>query len=103
MRYKKVYAFCGIANPASFKQTVSTLPSELSGLKAYGDHHRYTESDILSLEKKREAARAAFLITTEKDMVKLRELKIPAHILCLRVGFKVEAAFFDYIFRMLSR
>lgn len=103
LRYRKAYAFCGIANPASFKQTVATLPSELSGLKAYGDHHRYTESDILSLEKKREAERADFLITTEKDMVKLRELKIPAHLLCLRVGFKVEAAFFDYIFQLLFR
>ena len=101
-RKKRVFAFCGVANPESFRQTVLSLTDKLAGLKKYGDHYRYTRKEIVSLERQREQSGAELLVTTEKDMVKLRELKAPDTIVCLEIGFNAEKAFFDSIFERLT-
>ncbi len=103
LRDKKVYAFCGIANPESFRQTVLSLSGEMSGFKAFRDHCKYTEADLMFLERQRKALNCDYLITTEKDMVKLRELKAPDDVLCIEIGFKVRAAFFEDVFRRIER
>ncbi len=99
---RKLYAFCGIANPESFRQTVLSLTERLSGFKAYGDHYRYTAEDVLSLGRQCRDSGCDFLVTTEKDMVKLRELNVPERILYLEIGFSAEPAFYDDVFRRLA-
>lgn len=110
LKDKRVYAFCGIANPESFRQTVLSISRELKGFRSYRDHYRYTETDVLYLEKQCRNLNCEFLVTTEKDMVKIREiesrikgqgsenLKALGKILCLEIGFYVDEDFFDYIF-----
>ncbi len=98
LKDKKVYAFCGIANPESFRQTVLSITGDIAGFKIYGDHYKYTETDILYLGKQCKALNCDFLITTEKDMVKLRELNTPDNLLCVEIGFYVDEGFFDYLF-----
>ena len=98
LKNKKVYAFCGIANPESFRQTVLSITGDIAGFKIYGDHYKYTETDILYLGKQCKALNCDFLITTEKDMVKLRELNTPDNLLCVEIGFYVDEGFFDYLF-----
>jgi tetraacyldisaccharide 4'-kinase len=104
---KKIYAFCGIANPESFKQTVLSLYGKLSGFKAYRDHHRYSESDVLYLQNQCKTLNCDFLLATEKDMVKIREIKVEVqdakellnNILCMEIGFAAETAFFNELFK----
>jgi len=75
LKNKKVFAFCGIANPESFKQTILSLYREIAGFKAYRDHHRYSESDIFYLQNQCKTLNCDFLLTTEKDMVKIKEFR----------------------------
>jgi tetraacyldisaccharide-1-P 4'-kinase len=43
---------------------------------------------------------ADFLITTEKDMVKIRELpRVPSNLLSLEIGFSVDEGFYDEVFK----
>ena len=54
----------------------------------FPDHHRYTAKDLASLEK--EGKGVDWVVTTEKDMVKLMELNI-SHlpIRALRIEMKI--------------
>lgn len=102
LKDKKVYAFCGIANPDSFRHTVLSIAGEARGFRAYRDHYKYTKTDIDYLKKQYKDLTCDFLVTTEKDMVKLKELNLPEKILCIEIGFFIDKAFFDYIFNCLS-
>ena len=59
-----VGAFCGLGQPAGFAQTLRQIGIAPEFLEAFPDHHRYTEAEITALR-----ARAAILVTTEKDLM----------------------------------
>ena len=70
---KKVILFTGIASPDSFSQLIRNLGAEVVGEYFYPDHHYYSTSEIeklLSLAKKENL----YLLTTEKDIVKIRKV-----------------------------
>ncbi len=59
-----VGAFCGLGQPAGFEQTLKEIGIALQFFEVFPDHHRYTEAEISALR-----ARAAILVTTEKDLM----------------------------------
>ncbi len=63
-------AFCGLAQPESFFKTLETLGLEIERV-VFPDHQAYTEQEIDYLLSQKEKTGAYFLITTEKDAVKL--------------------------------
>lgn len=71
-RSMEVFAFAGIANPDSFRQTLRQEGFSLAGFKEFRDHHGYTAQDVAALVAAAKAHGAGALITTEKDFVKLR-------------------------------
>jgi tetraacyldisaccharide 4'-kinase len=71
---KKVFAFAGIAQPDSFRQTVEGLGGVIAGFRAFRDHHRYTPEDWGRIEHDAGLARADLVLATEKDLVKLQGL-----------------------------
>ena len=74
---QKLLAFAGIGRPEKFFTTLQELGAKIIGTKPFPDHHPFTEDDaqgLLDLSAKMEAP----LITTEKDMVRLRALTGPA-------------------------
>ena len=99
----KVLAFCGIANPASFHKTLSLLGCTIAELKQYRDHYRYVSGDIKGLEEKGRRLGAEFLLTTEKDMVKIQELKSsPRNLLSVEIGFSIDRNFYDELFKIIA-
>ena len=66
-RAAKLFAFCGIARPEGF---FGMLP-EVSGTKAFPDHHAYSESDFAALVAAARRAGAGGFVTTAKDAVKI--------------------------------
>ncbi len=105
LKDKKVYAFCGIANPDSFRQTVLSISGDLVGFKRYRDHCRYSQKDVTYLARQAREFGSDFLLTTEKDMVKIKEIqnsKFKIQIdnaLCLEIDFSIEPEFFDEVFK----
>ena len=71
MKGKHVCAFAGIASPESFRQTIQSLGGIVKAFMVFPDHHDYTEKDICDIGEAARENRADFIITTEKDGVKL--------------------------------
>lgn len=103
LRNKKVFVFCGIAQPEAFRRTLLSLQTSLAGFKAYGDHHFYTSSDMDYLERQGRALQCEFMLTTEKDMVKLKELKIPDNVFSLEMTWDVDQAFYEDVFKRIAK
>ncbi len=70
-------ACCGIANPASFRSLLNDNLSIL-GERRFADHHPFSQADLTALAAQAQALGCQGIITTEKDFVKLRDLKPPA-------------------------
>ena len=64
----KVYLILGIANPQPVIQAVRALGISLDRLLIFADHHRYSEADLMLPDE-------AVVITTEKDAVKIADLR----------------------------
>lgn len=70
---KNVKMAAGIANPLPFAAYLTTRFS-VTDQKVFPDHHNYTPSDVDDLIKN--LKNDTFVVTTEKDMVKLKPLVI---------------------------
>ena len=70
---KTIFAFCGIAEPNSFINTVEQSSLKVKGRKFFQDHQEYTEAVIQKLSEQIRAISISHVVTTEKDMVKLPE------------------------------
>lgn len=68
---RRVYAFCGIGNPRAFFLDLRRWKLDPVGQQVFGDHHVYTEDEIVSLLQGARKAHASMLVTTEKDVMNL--------------------------------
>jgi tetraacyldisaccharide 4'-kinase len=66
-----VYAFCGIANPGSFRLTLEERGVRLLGWEVFDDHHVYRPGELAALARAAAACGAAAAVTTEKDAVRI--------------------------------
>lgn len=84
-----LFAFCGIAHPESFRQTLIAQGAVLAGFHPLDDHQRYSSAVIERLANRARQSGAQNLITTEKDLVKLaphvEALSLPVFGLRMRV------------------
>lgn len=71
LRGKRIVAFCGIAKPDSFWEVLKKLNLEIAVLIRFPDHYRYRAKDAQKLVTVFSEEKADYLITTEKDAVKL--------------------------------
>jgi len=67
-----VAAFSGIANPDDFRKILEQTGTRLVYYHPFPDHHVYTLSDLQLIESSARKAGAKFILTTEKDGVKLK-------------------------------
>jgi tetraacyldisaccharide 4'-kinase len=65
-----VFAFCGIANPQKFFNTLQEAGAVLAGREAFADHYPYDEGDLKELLAQAETLRAV-AVTTKKDFVRI--------------------------------
>lgn len=70
---RKVICLAGIASPVSFYALVESLGADIIERHTFPDHHYFTGEEVHAIvEAARE--RDAMVLTTEKDMVKLRRV-----------------------------
>jgi len=73
LKGKKVCAFCGIANPDSFRKTLSDAQTQVLSFDIFPDHHRYNKNELEKIKTRFIDCRADFLISTQKDGTRLQE------------------------------
>ncbi len=73
----RLAAFAGIAAPASFVETLRGAGVEVKEMASFADHHWYSVDDLARLDARAAELGADALITTEKDWVRLRRLRLP--------------------------
>jgi len=83
-----ILGFSGIARNADFQRTVLDHGLNAKGFLEFSDHHRYTTDDLTYIQSKAEDADARYLITTEKDFVRLAPQN-PFPLKLIVVGVKV--------------
>jgi tetraacyldisaccharide 4'-kinase len=75
-RNKNAFLFCALGNPQSFLTQMKEEGLKIVGKRFLRDHSGYDQKIVTEIEGKASAGGAAFLITTPKDAVKLREVSI---------------------------
>ena len=71
LKGKRGMAFAGIADPAAFFDGVEREGVPLVATLAFSDHICYGDAEIAAILRLKTASRSVFVITTEKDAVKL--------------------------------
>ena len=90
LKGKKGLAFCGIGNPSSFERTLKSVGIEILNAFFFMDHYIYTRKEFISLEEEGKKHGADFLITTEKDSIRLPEIKeLGSPLLVVKVELKI--------------
>jgi tetraacyldisaccharide 4'-kinase len=96
-------AFCGLARPESFKETVAELGLRTRRFVSLGDHARYGQRTLNYLVAVKNEERLDYLLTTAKDAVKLRGLtQLP--ILTVETQLEMEdgALFLSFVLEKLG-
>ncbi len=67
-----VAAFCGIAHPLDFFQTLEQVPVKIVSRNSFPDHHDYSADTLQAIDDGAKHAGVNCIVTTEKDAVKLK-------------------------------
>lgn len=108
LRGQRVLAFAGIGDPARFIATLRANGVNVISERAFADHHAFTPGEIEALLSDA-ASQSLMLVTTEKDMARIRSDARLAdhadkiHVLSVTLDFGEEAAVRDFIARRLSK
>lgn len=90
LRGARVVAVAGIARPRRFLDEMARAGANIVGVCVRPDHHWYGPSDVAEIRAL--AAAADFVVTTEKDLVKLATTELGAPLRGLRIEMDVRDA-----------
>lgn len=90
-REQPIYLVSGIARPNRFANTADAAGLKISGHSVFGDHHRFRAKDLRTIRSSANATGATAIVTTEKDLVRMGDLKSNLPLLALRVEVKLES------------
>jgi tetraacyldisaccharide 4'-kinase len=93
LRQRPVAAFCGIGNPEAFRRTLTDRGAAVTAFRTFPDHHAYTRTNVEDLRAwARLQATDGVVVTTQKDLVKLRLRQLGERSLwALRIHLQIEA------------
>lgn len=84
----KWFAFCGIASPSSFLESLMDMGCEIVEHKTFPDHFNYTLDHLNDLNKESRKL-GAKLVCTEKDAVKLKEIDPSIEVYYLKIVVQI--------------
>ncbi len=89
IQHQPVAAFCGIAHPSDFFQSLEQVPVHIAKQNTFPDHHDYSADDLKAIENRAQQAAAKMIVTTEKDAVKLKGHAFDLPVYAVRVALEI--------------
>lgn len=77
LKQKKLFLFAGLGKPENFLESAQKWGLKAAGHYFMPDHHSYTQAEVDWLVAEGQKSGADFLVTTEKDAVRLEGLSFP--------------------------
>ena len=105
IRDQAVLAVAGIARPERFVDALNDAGWNVVDALVFGDHHRYSRSDLAAIAARASSSGAGVVFTTDKDAVRLEavgELPLPFYRVPLTVQFDPSAALFESVQAVLQ-
>lgn len=99
---REVYAFCGIADPDSFRVALGGAGAVVKEFRAFRDHYSFRRHDLEHMASAASASGAGWIITTEKDIMRLKSFRLPDNLVALGIELVVERGFYDEAFKSLA-
>ena len=99
IKNKKIYIFSAIGDPDGFIASLNKTGTTICGKQIFTDHYVYNGVDLKGLENDAKNSGADYLITTEKDLIKLDgfKIKIPIYAVKIRLKFHPESKLKRYL------
>lgn len=98
-----LFAFCGIARPEAFRQTLTIGGVSLSGFIGFKDHQPYSPTLLQKIQKQALASGAKGIITTAKDMVKLKNFLFDIPVFSLQMTSHLDDDLKSFLIESLGR
>jgi tetraacyldisaccharide 4'-kinase len=87
LKGRKTLAFSGLGDNESFFGLLREIGADLVRTVEFPDHHRYSDRDI---ERLMSEAEAEIFVTTEKDAVKIEQMKVGENFFYLSIEAHIE-------------
>ena len=87
MKKRKVFIVSAIGDAAGFSKTVEKMGCTIVGGKIFPDHFNYSQSNWKNVEAP--STGADYIITTEKDWVKIESFSISKPIIVIEINVKI--------------
>ena len=84
----KVLLLSGIGDPTHFEQTALHLGCNVRGITNFPDHFIFTKNHILETEGKAKELKANYILTTEKDWIRIKELDPEFPFIVIDIGIR---------------
>lgn len=94
------FAFCGLAEPENFRRSLEKAGYHLAGFLPFPDHHVYTAGDLEILGVK---SGGRVLLTTEKDLVKLKNIAFDLPLYGVPIALTLPQEFEPFLLSMLKK
>ncbi len=105
LRGVRIAVMSGIASPKSFEQFLEDAGAQIVYCEHFMDHHNYTEADIEEFFDRAKRFEADWVITTEKDAVRLEKFKqfeLPFYYLRMEIEWASNTKPLECILQKLS-
>jgi len=89
LKSKNIYLLSAIGDNRGFKKTVEKISANIVGHSKFLDHYTFKTSDLKKVQSDAKKLSADYIITTEKDLVKIPDvnLEIPIYALKTEIHF----------------
>ncbi len=96
---KNIYLLSAIGDNSGFKKTVERIGVNIVGHSKFVDHFKFKISDLKKAQKDAKKVDANFIITTEKDLIKMEgvSFEIPIYALKIKIHFSPEGKLEDRV------
>ena len=85
LKNQPVLILCGIANPVSLGRTISDLGAHVVSTFSFADHHAFSITDMDHTLQSAQRVEARWILTTEKDAVRIPNHPIQSDLLVLDI------------------